>query len=150
MTVRAAEPQAITLLRDIIEGDDAAMSRALEEGKKLLQMLKISGVRLGDADDLDKIMVLVATEYGLTVPGMLKKKRSARLVEARQLAMWLCRTITAAPFEEIGQKFGGRNHGTVMHAMDSVNGYVATSARFKAKLERLHVAARTMLGRTAE
>ena len=62
------------------------------------------------------IMAQTATFFKLTLEDLCGTSRSRALVEARQIAMYLCRELTDLSLPKIGQTFGGRDHTTVMHA----------------------------------
>ncbi|MET0740828.1 MAG: chromosomal replication initiator protein DnaA [Candidatus Nanopelagicales bacterium] len=62
------------------------------------------------------IMAQTAGYFGLTLDDLCGSSRSRVLVNARQIAMYLCRELTELSLPKIGQQFGGRDHTTVMHA----------------------------------
>lgn len=62
------------------------------------------------------IMAQTATYFSLTLDDLCGSSRSRVLVNARQIAMYLCRELTELSLPKIGQTFGGRDHTTVMHA----------------------------------
>jgi chromosomal replication initiator protein len=62
------------------------------------------------------IMAKNASYFSLTVEDLCGTSRSRVLVNARQIAMYLCREMTELSLPKIGQTFGGRDHTTVMHA----------------------------------
>ncbi len=62
------------------------------------------------------IMAQTATYFSLTLDDLCGTSRSRVLVNARQIAMYLCRELTDLSLPKIGQTFGGRDHTTVMHA----------------------------------
>lgn len=62
------------------------------------------------------IMGQIADYFDVTIDQMCSADRSRVLVEARQIAMYLCRELTDLSLPKIGQAFGGRDHTTVMHA----------------------------------
>lgn len=145
MTQAQAEPLSLKLLRDIIEGDDAVMSAALDEGRKLLHMLRVSGAR-HDLDHLDIILALAASHHGYTIAMMATRERTARIVLARQVGMWLCRHVTNASLMEIGNKLD-RDHGTVIHGVAAVQNLADTDPKFKAELIELRTRAAALCGR---
>ena len=62
------------------------------------------------------ILAQTADYFGLTIEALRSPDRSRALVNARQIAMYLCRELTQLSLPKIGQQFGGRDHTTVMHA----------------------------------
>ncbi|KYH44202.1 chromosomal replication initiator protein DnaA [Branchiibius sp. NY16-3462-2] len=62
------------------------------------------------------IMRETARYFGVTIDELCDASRSRTLVNARQVAMYLCRELTDLSLPKIGQYFGGRDHTTVMHA----------------------------------
>jgi chromosomal replication initiator protein len=65
---------------------------------------------------IDKIQRVVAEHYDVRLADMTSKRRPACIAFPRQVAMALARDLTRASYSEIGAAFGGRDHGTVMHA----------------------------------
>jgi len=65
---------------------------------------------------VEAIQELTAEAFGITRDDLLSPSRTARLAWPRQVAMYLAREHTAETLPAIGQRFGGRNHTTVLHA----------------------------------
>ena len=61
-------------------------------------------------------MAATAEYFSVTMEELQGSNRSRTLVNARQIAMYLCRELTELSLPKIGQQFGGRDHTTVMHA----------------------------------
>ncbi|MGH3657274.1 MAG: chromosomal replication initiator protein DnaA, partial [Micromonosporaceae bacterium] len=73
----------------------------------------------------DQIMSATAEYFGLSVEDLRGSSRSRVLVNARQVAMYLCRELTDLSLPRIGQSFGGRDHTTVMHADRKIRQHMA-------------------------
>jgi len=71
------------------------------------------------------IMAQTAAYFSLTIDDLCGTSRSRVLVNARQIAMYLCRELTDLSLPKIGQTFGGRDHTTVMHADKKVRQLMA-------------------------
>ena len=65
---------------------------------------------------IDEIQRKVAEHYNLRLTDMHSARRSRNVARPRQVAMYLCKKLTTRSLPEIGRKFGGRDHTTVMHA----------------------------------
>lgn len=66
------------------------------------------------------IIDVVSEHFNIPLTELKSSKRSARITNARQIAMYLCRTMTDAPLKAIGNLLGGRDHSTVNHGVDKV------------------------------
>jgi len=65
---------------------------------------------------IEQIQKKVAEHFDVRVADMTSKKRPASIAFPRQVAMYLARELTKSSLNEIGEAFGGRDHGTVLHA----------------------------------
>jgi chromosomal replication initiator protein len=65
---------------------------------------------------VDQIQSLTSTILELPADDLTSPKRGRQVVYARQVAMYLCRELTDLSLPAIGQRFGGRDHTTVLHA----------------------------------
>src|SRR3981189_1308885 len=70
---------------------------------------------------IDQIQKKVAGHFDVRLADMTSKRRSANIAFPRQVAMYLVRHHTKASLHEIGETFGGRDHGTVLHACKTVS-----------------------------
>lgn len=69
---------------------------------------------------IDHIISVVSSVTGISKAEITGDKRSRAIVQARHLAMYLARELTDVSLPQIGDKFGGRDHTTVLHAVDKV------------------------------
>jgi len=69
---------------------------------------------------IEKIQQKVADYHKLRLGDMVSKRRPANIAFPRQIAMYLSRVLTSHSLQEIGDAFGGRDHGTVIHACKTV------------------------------
>ncbi len=73
-----------------------------------------SGISIAD------IQQRVADEFGLRLADINGRRRTATIARSRQIAMFLARRHTSCSLQDIGAAFGGRDHGTVLHAMRTI------------------------------
>jgi chromosomal replication initiator protein len=71
---------------------------------------------------IEEVQKKVAERYNLKVSDMYSSKRSRNIARPRQIAMYLSKSLTSHSLAEIGKKFGGKDHTTVMHAVKKVEG----------------------------
>ncbi len=91
----------------------------------------------GGKISINWIIKRVSEFYDITEAEMIGKRRSANLVLPRQVAMRLCQVFTDSSLNQIGEKFGGRDHTTVMHACDKVNKMIKNDSNFSEEFERI-------------
>ncbi len=86
---------------------------------------------------IDDIQRLVAEEFELRVADLTGKRRTANIAHPRQIAMYLARKHTETSLQDIGEAFGGRDHGTVIHAAKTVEQKLAANAELREQVSRL-------------
>lgn len=69
---------------------------------------------------IDEIQRKVAEHYNIRLPDMHSARRARNVARPRQVAMYLAKQLTSRSLPEIGRKFGGRDHTTVMHAVRKI------------------------------
>ena len=78
---------------------------------------------------MEEIIDLVTDHYGVKLSDLQSKKRTNAVAFPRQVAMYLARKITRHSLAEIGGFFGGRDHSTVLHAVDKIDKLTAKDAQ---------------------
>jgi chromosomal replication initiator protein len=86
---------------------------------------------------IDYIQKTVSEYFGISVEDMKAKTRKKEIVISRQVAMFLAKEYTNHSLKSIGYHFGGRDHSTVIHAVQSVDNMMETDARFAHSLEEV-------------
>lgn len=86
---------------------------------------------------IDEIQRHVAEYYNLRMSELLSARRSRNIARPRQVAMYLAKNMTTRSYPEIGRKFGGRDHSTVMHAVKKVDDLRLTDSSLEDDLNRL-------------
>ena len=92
-----------------------------------------------EAKSIDPPMIVRATAeaYGLTVAEVVGASRKQPLAQCRQVAMYLCRDLTNLSLPRIGEVFGGRDHTTVMYAIDRVRKIMETEREVYDRVQEL-------------
>jgi chromosomal replication initiator protein len=86
---------------------------------------------------VEKIQKRVADYYNLRLSDMVSRRRPANIAFPRQIAMYLSRILTSHPLQEIGENFGGRDHGTVIHACKTVENIMDQDESVRRSVEYL-------------
>ena len=87
---------------------------------------------------IEDIQKLVASHYSVSRADILSSRRTAVVVgKPRQVAMFLAKTLTMRSLPEIGRRFGGRDHTTVLHAVRKIEALQANDATLREELELL-------------
>lgn len=89
----------------------------LESAQELLQDLLRANERRVTIDEIQK---RVAEHFNLKMVDMVSARRARVVARPRQIAMYLAKQLTSRSLPEIGRKFGGRDHTTVMHAVRKI------------------------------
>ena len=87
---------------------------------------------------IDEIQKKVAEYYNIRVSDMHSPRRSRAIARPRQVAMYLVKQLTPRSFPEIGRKFGGRDHTTVLHAVKKVEELIGKEKNICEDIELLH------------
>jgi len=69
---------------------------------------------------VDEIQKAVATHFGVTTTDICSKRRTQSVVRPRHVAMYLAKVLTTRSLPDIGRRFGGRDHSTVIHAVNKM------------------------------
>ena len=86
---------------------------------------------------IDGIQRAVAETFDLRLADMISRRRPASIAFPRQIAMYLSRSLTHNSLVEIGESFGGRDHGTVIHACKKVVSELEKQPGLRERIERI-------------
>lgn len=84
---------------------------------------------------VDKIQKAAAKQFGITMDDMLSKRRARAIARPRQAAMYLAKTLTTRSLPDIGRRFGGRDHTTVIHAVKRIEALRLEDGTLNANIE---------------
>jgi chromosomal replication initiator protein len=86
---------------------------------------------------IEKIQKLVAEYFQIKVSEIKSSKRLKNIVLPRQIAMYICRKLTDLSYPEIGAKFGGKDHSTIIHAIKKIEKKMEEDMYTKSLVEKL-------------
>ncbi len=107
------------------------VSRALAE--------EVLGGAVGPVREIteQQIEKAVATAFGVTVSDLQSKSRQKRVTLPRQVAMYLEKTLLDLPFTQIGLRFGGRDHSTVIHSIQKIEEQIQRDESLQERIDGL-------------
>ena len=91
---------------------------------------KIVGEEHNDVT-IDKVQKVVCDYFNITRDDLLSKTRKRQIVQARQIAMYMSRSLINCSLSTIGAEIGGKDHATVLHACTTVNDLMSTDKSFR-------------------
>lgn len=106
-----------------LHGKDITLEATKEALKDLLHTEKV-------VIDIPYIKDVTAKYFDIEPSEMDSKKRTKKITQPRQVAMYLCRELTDASFPKIGESFGGRDHSTVVHACSKISEEIERESEF--------------------
>jgi chromosomal replication initiator protein len=86
---------------------------------------------------VEEIQRKVCAHYNLRMTDMLSARRSRGIARPRQVAMYLSKQLTTKSMPEIGRRFGGRDHTTVLHAVKQIEKLKAADSQLAEDVELL-------------
>lgn len=86
---------------------------------------------------IEEIQKLVASHYNVTRADILSSRRTANVVRPRQIAMYLAKVLTPRSLPEIGRRFGGRDHTTVLHAVRKIEALAKADGKLSEEVDLL-------------
>ncbi|MCC2608238.1 chromosomal replication initiator protein DnaA, partial [Neorhizobium petrolearium] len=86
---------------------------------------------------IEDIQRIVARHYNVSRQELVSNRRTRVIVKPRQVAMYLSKTMTPRSFPEIGRRFGGRDHTTVLHAVRKIEELISGDTKLSHEVELL-------------
>jgi chromosomal replication initiator protein len=115
------------------EFSDAPITMDIAE----MAIADLVGVREPRRIRIEDIQKVVSSHYNVSKHDLLSARRTRVIVRPRQIAMYLAKTMTPRSFPEIGKRFGGRDHTTVLHAVRKVEELAAADEVLAQEIELL-------------
>jgi len=91
---------------------------------------------------VDEIQKAVAGYFDLSIEDILSKRRTKTVVRPRHIAMYLAKSMTTRSLPDIGRRFGGRDHSTVIHAVTKITELLPSDAVLAEDVEAIRRALR--------
>ena len=108
---------------------------SLEELDKILShLIKSADTKRVRIEDIQKI---VARQFNVSKNDLLSNRRTRVIVRPRQIAMYLAKVMTPRSLPEIGRRFGGRDHTTVLHAVRKIESMTSEDQKLEHEIELL-------------
>jgi len=114
-----------------LTGQPVTIEMAEREMRDLIRPAEPKRVRIED------IQRIVARQYNVSRADLLSSRRTANVVRPRQVAMYLAKVLTLRSLPEIGRRFGGRDHTTVLHAVRKIENLAGNDSAFAEEIESL-------------
>lgn len=115
----------------IMNGSDITMDLAVEALKDFF------AVRVVAKNKIDQVIQLVSDNYNITPEDLTSKKKTNNIAIPRQIAMYICRVYLEENLTKIGIEFGGKNHTTVMHAVDKIKNEILKDEALNNEIQKL-------------
>jgi chromosomal replication initiator protein len=114
-----------------LTGQPVTLELAEREIRDLIRPQEPKRVKIED------IQRIVARHYNVSRGDLLSSRRTANVVRPRQVAMYLAKTLTLRSLPEIGRRFGGRDHTTVLHAVRKIEHLVGNDTGLAQEVDTL-------------
>jgi chromosomal replication initiator protein len=119
------------LAHNKLSGQPVTLEMAEREMRDLIRPAEPKRVRIED------IQRIVARQYNVSRADLLSSRRTANVVRPRQVAMYLAKILTLRSLPEIGRRFGGRDHTTVLHAVRKIEALTGNDTALAEEIESL-------------
>lgn len=120
-----------------IAGYDALIDRKLDLESVERLLADLLHEEAASKVTVDQIQKKVSDYYQIRFSELIGRRRTANIVFPRQVAMYISRTLTSDPLKAIGDAFGGRDHGTVIHACKQVENMMEQDGSVKRGVDYL-------------
>lgn len=116
---------------------------AIMGGEKITLDLAIEALKdfiskgIGEKNDVHRIQKIVSEYFQISVEDIRSKKRSSNISFPRQIAMYLCRSMTNESFPKIAIEFGGKDHSTVMYSVEKIENEIKVNKDLANIIEKL-------------
>ncbi len=150
LTVAKARPEVLQFLADrftdsvremegalntlVAHAGERVVNLSLDEAQAMLRPHLRGGEKRITIDDIQKAC---AGHYGMKQADLVSERRNRSIARPRQAAMWLAKQLTTRSLPDIGRRFGGRDHTTVLHAVRRIEALKLEDPQLARDLEAL-------------
>jgi chromosomal replication initiator protein len=115
----------------ILNGSDINLDLAVEALRDFFVTTIIA------KNKIDQVIQLVSENYNISPEDLKSKKKTNNIAIPRQIAMYICRIYLEENLTKIGIEFGGKNHTTVMHAVDKIKNEILKDETLNNEIQKL-------------
>lgn len=115
----------------IMNGSDITLELAMDALKDYF------GVRLIAKNKVEQVQNVVAHNYNINIDDLRSKRKSNDIAIPRQIAMYICRIYLKESLPKIGAEFGGKDHTTVMHAVNKIKKEIETNDQLNIEINKI-------------
>jgi len=115
----------------IMNGSDITLELAIEALKDFFGTIALP------KNKIDQVIKLVGENYSVSPDDLKSKKKTNNIAVPRQIAMYICRIYLEENLTKIGIEFGGKNHTTVMHAVDKIKREILKDESLNQEIQKL-------------
>lgn len=130
-SIRELEGALISLLAQATLNNKAI---TIEVAESILGKITISAKKEMSIDDIQQV---VCDHFDMPISALQSKTRKREVVQARQIAMYFCKTLTKASLASIGAQVGKKDHATVLYACKTVNNLIEIDKKFKSQVDEI-------------
>ena len=115
----------------IMNGENINLSLAKEALKDFFVKSIVS------KNKIDQVIQLIAEHYSISTDDLKSKKKTNDIAIPRQIAMYICRVYLEENLMKIGMEFGGKNHTTVMHAVEKIKKEINNNEALNVEIQKI-------------
>jgi len=135
----------VSNVRELEGALNSLVMRSLLRGKPIdrelaQDVIRSTGKSTSTIVDIERIIKAVSAYFNLTPQDLKSQKRSRAIALSRHVAMYIARTESKMSFPEIGKRFGGKDHTSVIHAVNKIAREIESDTDLKKVVEDLKVA----------
>lgn len=124
----------IELLPQVPDQPAAALERQFKDPWFTIEEVGPAGLHVHSITAIQRI---VCKHFGITMAQMTGQRRHTKVVRPRQVAMYFCRQLTERSWPDIGRRFGGKDHTTVLAAIRRIEKMMTESPEFNLEVNQL-------------